>query len=177
MQMIELFLKDLTGRTITIETNVDLTVKELKVQVEHCTGVVPEQRLIYAGQQWEGDRLLLDHGLKHLCTLHSVLRLRGGKYGTVSFARCLALSDAQIVSTGSDSEWHLVPGQPADTVTCASQACSMIHPGDKTWKKSAVLHRWPDPLHSSFTSQMETRLTCAAAQTLVRPGFFVWSGP
>ncbi|KAK9853610.1 hypothetical protein WJX84_011254 [Apatococcus fuscideae] len=82
---IELFFKDLTGRNITIETNVDLTVKDLKVQVEHCTGVVPEeQRLIYAGQQWEGDRLLLDHGLKHLCTLHLVLRLRGGMFHDTS---------------------------------------------------------------------------------------------
>ena len=78
MRIWHLFVKDVTGKTMTIEAEPTSIVYELKYAVQTRTGIpVDQQRLIYSGRQLQDAQSLCSHGLTKECTVHVVLRLSG----------------------------------------------------------------------------------------------------
>lgn len=75
----QLFVKTLTGKTVTVDVEPGDSVETLKHKIQEKEGVPPEeQRIIFGGKQLQGEKTIADFELEEGNTIHLVLRLRGG---------------------------------------------------------------------------------------------------
>lgn len=74
----QIFVKTLSGNTITVNVKNNETVYSLKTKIEKSENITPElQRLIYSTCQLEDDKTMEDYTIKKESTIHMVVRLRG----------------------------------------------------------------------------------------------------
>lgn len=75
----QLNIKTMSGRTITVEVEPDEAIESLKAKIAAQEGVPAEQqRLVFGSKQLDGRRSVADYGLGDQSTISLVLRLRGG---------------------------------------------------------------------------------------------------
>jgi len=159
---IEIVVKTLTGKNITLKLDPSTTIKLLKDAIQDKEGLPPDmQRFVFSGKALEETRTLEEYKIGDGSTLHLILRLRGGGMPLLKFDP--KMMDAKYhydftnkVSDGKEyKRGNLTYKRPYGWMRLALDVKNRY--GDSTWlggvkledRDQSVADEWPVSYHGT----------------------------